>query len=111
MKTYAEKFSWRRGETRWLNILPEDASGVSTAASYSRAQMRISMSGSCVVIEGTPADLDDGTVQGAGFQFELNNTGPEAVRRGTYDFAIWLQSSVGWECVSDDFKIMVLGAC
>lgn len=103
--------SWHRGETRAFDILPEDANGVSTAASYLQAQMRISMPGSCVVIEGTPADLDDGTVQGAGFRFELNDTVLEAVPRGTYNFAIWLQSTRGWECVSDDFKIKILVVC
>ena len=106
-----EKFSWRRGETRMFDVLPEDANGVSTATSYSRAQMRISVSGRCVVIEGAEADLDDGTVQGAGFRFGLNDVSLQAVPRGTYDFSIWLQSALGWECISDDFKINILGSC
>ena len=106
-----EKFSWRRGETRMFDVLPEDANGVSTATSYSRAQMRISVSGRCVVIEGAEADLDDGTVQGAGFRFELNDTALEDVPRGIYDFGFWLESTLGWECVSDDFKIKISRAC
>lgn len=61
--------SWHRGETRAFDILPEDASGASVAASYVQAQMRISVLGTCVMIEGAPTDLDDGTVQGAGFRF------------------------------------------
>ena len=106
-----QTFSWHRGETRTLGILPEDASGASTAASYLRAQMRILMAGDCVIIEGVAAYLDDGTVQGAGFQFDLNDIVLETVLRGIYDFAIWLQSISGWECVSDDFKIKILRAC
>ena len=106
-----DKFSWHRGETRAFDILPEDDNGVSTGASYSQAQMRISVPGSCVMIAGTPTDLDDGTVQGAGFRFELNDVVLEAAPNGTYDFSIWLQSTVGWECVADDFKIVILRSC
>ena len=62
-----EIIPWHRGETRTFDTLPEDDNGVSTAASYLQAQMRISTSVACVMIEGVPADLDDGTVQGAGF--------------------------------------------
>ena len=103
--------SWHRGETRAFDILPEDASGASTAASYLQAQMRISAFGTCVIIEGVPAILDDGTVQGAGFQFWLNDAALEAVPNGLHGFSIWLQSAVGWECVSDDFGINILRGC
>ena len=48
--------SWHRGETRAFDILPEDASGASVAASYLQAQMRISVLGTCVIIEGVPTD-------------------------------------------------------
>ena len=104
-------FSWHRGETRAFDILPEDASGASTAASYLQAQMRISAAGTCVMIEGVPADLDDGTVQGAGFRFGLNDAALEAVPNGLHGFAVWLQSAAGWECVSDDFGINILRGC
>ena len=103
--------SWDRGETRAFDILPEDASGASTAASYLQAQMRVSAAGTCVMIEGVPADLDDGTVQGARFRFGLNDAALEAVPSGLHGFSIWLRSSAGWECVSDDFAINILRAC
>ena len=74
--------SWHRGETRTFDTLPEDDNGVSTAASYLQAQMRISTAGTCVMIEGVPTDLDDGTVQGAGFRFGLNDAALEAARGG-----------------------------
>ena len=106
-----EKFSWHRGETRWLDVMPEEAGGASIAALYPRAQMRISMPGSCVIIEGMAANFDNGTVQGEGFRFELNDAVLDTIPRGVYDFAIWMQSNVGWECVSDDFKIMISRAC
>ena len=104
-------FSWHRGETRAFDILPEDASVASTAASYLRAQMRISASGTCVMIEGVPTDLDDGTVQGAGFRFGLNDAALGAVPNGPHGFSIWLRSSAGWECVSDDFGINIPRGC
>ena len=104
-------FSWHRGETRAFDILPEDASGTSTAASYLQAQMRISAAGTCVMIEGVPADLDDGTVQGAGFRFGLNDAALELVPNGLHGFAVWLRSSAGWECASDDFAINILRRC
>ena len=103
--------SWHRGETRAFDILPEDASGASTAASYLQAQMRISAAGTCVMIEGGPADLDDGTVQGAGFRFGLNDAALEAVPNGLHGFAVWLQSTSGWECVSDNFAINIPRGC
>ena len=103
--------SWHRGETRAFDIMPEDASGTSTAASYLQAQMRISASGACVMIEGVPADLDDGTVQGAGFRFGLNDAALELVPNGLHGFAVWLRSSAGWECASDDFAINILRSC
>ena len=103
--------SWHRGETRAFDILPEDASGASVAASYLQAQMRISVLGACVMIEGVPADLDDGTVQGAGFRFGLNDAALEAAPNGLHGFSIWLRSSAGWECASDDFAINILRGC
>ena len=103
--------SWHRGETRAFDTLPEDASGASVAASYLQAQMRISVLGACVMIEGAPTDLDDGTVQGAGFRFGLNDAALEAVPNGLHGFSIWLRSSAGWECASDDFAINILRAC
>ena len=103
--------SWHRGETRAFDILPEDASGASVAASYLQAQMRISTSGACVIVEGVPADLDDGTVQGAGFRFWLDDAGLEAVPTGLHGFSIWLRSAAGWECVSDDFGINIPRSC
>ena len=103
--------SWHRGETRAFDILPEDASGTSTAASYLRAQMRISTSVACVMIEGVPADLDDWTVQGAGFRFGLNDAALETVPDGLHRFAVWLRNSAGWECASDDFAINILRGC
>ena len=103
--------SWHRGETRAFDILPEDASGASVAASYLQAQMRISVLGACVMIEGAPTDLDDGTVQGAGFRFGLNDAALAAVPNGLHGFSIWLRSSAGWECVSDDFGINILRSC
>ena len=106
-----EIIPWHRGETRTFDTLPEDASGASTAASYLRAQMRISASGTCVMIEGVPTDLDDGTVQGAGFRFGLNDAALEAAPNGLHGFSIWLRSSAGWECASDDFAINILRIC
>ena len=103
--------SWHRGETRAFDILPEDDSGASVAASYLQAQMRISTSGACVMIEGVPVALDDGTVQGAGFRFGLNDASLEAVPNGLHGFSIWLRSSAGWECASDDFAINILRSC
>ena len=103
--------SWHRGETRAFDILPQDASGASVAASYLQAQMRVSTAGACVMVEGVPADLDDGTVQGAGFRFGLNDAALEAVPNGLHGFSIWLRSSAGWECASDDFAINILRAC
>ena len=103
--------SWHRGETRAFDILPEDASGASVAASYLQAQMRISVLGACVMIEGAPTDLDDGTVQGAGFRFGLNDAALGAVPNGLHGFSIWLRSSAGWECASDDFAINILRGC
>ena len=104
-------FSWHRGETRAFDILPEDASGASTAASYLQAQMRISTSVACVMIEGVPTDLDDGTVQGAGFRFGLNDAALEAAPNGLHGFSIWLRRSAGRECASDDFAINILRGC
>ena len=106
-----EIIPWHRGETRAFDILPEDASGASTAASFLQAQMRISAFGTCVVIEGVPAVLDDGTVQGAGFRFGLNDAALEAAPNGLHGFAIWLRSSTGWECASDDFGINIMRGC
>ena len=106
-----EIISWHRGETRTFDTLPEDDNGASTAASYPQAQMRISARGVCVMIEGVPAVLDDGTVQGAGFQFWLNDAALELVPDGLHGFAVWLRSSVGWECASDDFAINILRGC
>ena len=106
-----EIIPWHRGETRTFDTLPEDDNGVSTAASYLQAQMRISASGACVVIEGVPAVLDDGTVQGAGFRFGLNDAALGAVPNGLHGFSIWLRSSAGWECVSDDFGINIPRGC
>ena len=103
--------SWHRGETRAFDILPQDASGASVAASYLQAQIRISVSRTCVIVEGVPADLDDGTVQGAGFRFWLDDAALETVPTGLHGFSIWLRSSAGWECVSDDFAINILRAC
>ena len=103
--------SWHRGETRAFDILPEDHSGASVAASYLQAQMRVSTAGACVMVEGVPADLDDGTVQGAGFRFGLNDAALGAVPNGLHGFSIWLRSSAGWECVSDDFAINIPRAC
>ena len=103
--------SWHRGETRAFDILPEDASGASVAASYLQAQMRVSVLGACVMIEGAPTDLDDGTVQGAGFRFGLNDAALEAAPNGLHGFSIWLRSSAGWECASDDFAINILRSC
>ena len=103
--------SWHRGETRAFDILPEDDSGASVAASYLQAQMRVSARGVCVMIEGVPSDLDDGTVQGAGFQFWLNDAALEAVPNELHGFSIWLRSSAGWECASDDFAINILRSC
>ena len=104
-------FSWHRGETRTFDTLPEDDNGVSTAASFLQAQMRISAFGTCVVIEGVPTDLDDGTVQGAGFRFGLNDAALEAAPNGLHGFAIWFRSSTGWECASDDFGINIMRGC
>ena len=106
-----EIIPWHRGETRAFDTLPEDDNGVSTAASYLQAQMRISTSVACVMIEGVPADLDDGTVQGAGFRFGLNDAALGAVPNGLHGFSIWLRSSAGWECVSDDFGINIPRGC
>ena len=103
--------SWHRGETRAFDVLPEDDSGASVAASYLQAQMRISAAGTCVMIEGAPVALDDGTVQGAGFRFGLNDAALEAVPNGLHGFSIWLRSSAGWECASDDFAINILRSC
>ena len=41
--------SWHRGETRAFDILPEDHSGASVAASYLQAQMRVSAAGTCAL--------------------------------------------------------------
>ena len=106
-----EIIPWHRGETRTFDTLPEDDNGASTAASYLQAQMRISAFGTCVIIEGVPAILDDGTVQGAGFQFWLNDAALEAAPNGLHGFAVWLRSSAGWECASDDFAINILRGC
>ena len=106
-----EIIPWHRGETRTFDTLPEDDNGVSTAASYLQAQMRISTSVACVMIEGVPADLDDGTVQGAGFRFGLNDAALGAVPNGLHGFSIWLRSSAGWECVSDNFGINIPRGC
>ena len=103
--------SWHRGETRAFDILPEDDSGASVAASYLQAQMRISAAGTCVMIEGVPADLDDGTVQGSGFRFSLDDTALQTVPTGLHGFSIWLRSAAGWECASDDFAINILRSC
>ena len=102
---------WHRGETRAFDVLPEDASGASVAASFLQAQMRISVSGTCVMIEGVPADLDDGTVQGAGFRFSLDDAALQTVPTGLHRFSIWLRSSAGWECASDDFAINIPRGC
>ena len=102
---------WHRGETRAFDILPQDASGASVAASYLQAQMRISAFGTCVMIGGVPTDLDDGTVQGAGFRFGLNDAALKTVPNGLHGFSIWLRSSAGWECASDDFGINILRGC
>lgn len=106
-----EIIPWHRGETRTFDTLPEDDNGVSTAASFLQAQMRISTSVACVMVEGVPAVLDDGTVQGDGFQFWLNDAALEAVPDGLHRFAVWLRSSAGWECASDDFAINILRGC
>ena len=106
-----EIISWHRGETRAFDILPEDASGASVAASYLQAQMRISVLGTCVIIEGVPTNLDDGTVQGAGFRFGLNDAALSAAPNELHGFSIWLRSSAGWECVSDDFGINIPRGC
>ena len=103
--------SWHRGETRAFDIMPEDDSGASVAASYLQTQMRISAFGTCVIIEGVPTDLDDGTVQGAGFRFGLNDAALKTVPNGLHGFSIWLRSSAGWECASDDFGINILRGC
>ena len=103
--------SWHRGETRAFDILPEDDRGASVAASYLQAQMRISASGTCVMIEGVPVALDDGTVQGAGFRFGLDDAALDVVPNGLHGFSIWLRSSAGWECASDDFGINILRGC
>ena len=103
--------SWHRGETRAFDILPQDASGASVAASYLQAQIRISVSRTCVIVEGVPADLDDGTVQGAGFRFGLDDAALGAVPTGLHGLAVWFRSSTGWECVSDDFAINIPRAC
>ena len=103
--------SWHRGETRAFDILPEDDSGASVAASYLQTQMRISAFGTCVIIEGVPTDLDDGTVQGAGFRFGLNDAALKTVPNGLHGFSIWLQSAAGWECVSDNFGINIPRGC
>lgn len=102
---------WHRGETRAFDILPEDASGASVAASYLQAQMRISVLGTCVMIEGTPTDLDDGAVQGTGFRFGLDDVGLRKIPNGLHGFSIWLRSSAGWECASDDFAINIMRGC
>ena len=103
--------SWHRGETRAFDILPQDARGASVAASYLQAQIRISVSRTCVMVEGTPTDLDDGAVQGAGFRFGLNDVALDVVPNGLHGFSIWLRSSAGWECASDDFGINILRGC
>ena len=103
--------SWHRGETRAFDIMPEDDSGASVAASYLQTQMRISAFGTCVMIEGVPTDLDDGTVQGAGFRFGLNDAALKTVPNGLHGFSIWLRSSAGWECVSDGFAINIPRGC
>ena len=106
-----EIIPWHRGETRTFDTLPEDDNGVSTAASYLQAQMRISAVGTCLIIEGVPTNLVDGTVQGAGFRFGLNDAALEDVPNGLHGFSIWLQSAAGWECVSDNFGINIPRGC
>lgn len=104
-------FTWRRGETRAFDILPEDASGASTAAAYSQAQMRIADGSACVMIDGAAVALNDGTVQGDGFRFRLDDAALGPVSVGLHRVSIWLRSADGWECVTDELSMQIVEGC